>query len=103
MGGKGYVWVNGHNLGRYWSIQAEGTCDACDYRGKFVAKNHCKVGCNTSRSQRFYHVPIDWVTKTDNFLVLMEEIGGNPQAISLVDHKMGVECGSVGEDYPKDD
>ncbi|MCA1933896.1 MAG: beta-galactosidase [Asticcacaulis sp.] len=36
--GKGYVWVNGHNLGRYWSVGPQ--------RAVFVPAPYLKVGVN---------------------------------------------------------
>ncbi|KJE94952.1 beta-D-galactosidase [Capsaspora owczarzaki ATCC 30864] len=101
--GKGYVWVNGHNLGRYWPtiLATNWPCDVCDYRGTYDAP-HCKQGCNMP-SQTHYHVPREWLQAENNVLVLLEEMGGNPSKIALVEREEYVSCGVVGEDYPADD
>eukprot|EP00850_Spirogloea_muscicola_P009760 SM000055S18294 [mRNA] locus=s55:671953:676998:+ [translate_table: standard] len=82
--GKGFAWVNGHGLGRYWpSIIAESTdCPkTCDYRGPYDF-NKCKWGCGEP-TQRWYHVPREWLRRSGNVLVLFEEMGGDPTLISL--------------------
>src|SRR6185312_1914411 len=42
--GKGVVWINGHNLGRYWNIG----------------------------SQQTFYVPVEWLKKGDNEIVVFE-------------------------------
>ena len=56
---KGFVWVNGHGIGRYWQIEAKGNCSACHYAGEFTP-NKCRVGCGEP-TQRYYHVPWEWL------------------------------------------
>jgi len=42
---KGFVWVNGNNLGRYYPTAiAGGSCAPCDYRGSFNP-DKCREGC----------------------------------------------------------
>lgn len=53
--GKGFAWVNGNNIGRYWpSYLAEDGCstDACDYRGPYTDKK-CLSNCGQP-TQRWY-------------------------------------------------
>lgn len=53
--GKGYAWVNGNNLGRYWPsfIAPEDGCDdECDYRATYDA-SQCNYGCGEP-TQRWY-------------------------------------------------
>ncbi|KAJ6739121.1 BETA-GALACTOSIDASE RELATED [Salix koriyanagi] len=38
--GKGQVWINGHSIGRYWTLYAEGNCTGCSYSATF---RPCKV------------------------------------------------------------
>lgn len=102
---KGFVFVNGHNLGRYWvsQIAPMGDCDTCDYRGPHT-QTRCQQGCGRP-SQRWYHLPRDWLHDdgTPNLLVLFEEIGSDPDGVSLVTRETDVVCGSVGENWPADD
>lgn len=46
--GKGFAWVNGNNIGRYWPsyIAQENGCsvEACDYRGAYDDKK-CTTNC----------------------------------------------------------
>lgn len=54
--GKGFAWVNGHNLGRYWpSYPAEqdgcNISQSCDYRGAYD-NNKCVYNCGQP-SQRW--------------------------------------------------
>jgi len=97
--GKGFVWVNGHGLGRYWNITAVGSCGAC-YNGGAYSPSMCPAGCGQP-SQRFYHVPRDWLSATgENLLVLFDDIGGDPSGIKVVQREAGRICGYVGENWP---
>lgn len=79
---KGFVYVNGHGVGRYWNILASGSCppcteieEKCDYRGAYEPER-CRCDCGQP-SQVFYKVPRSWL-KTDgshNTIVLLEEQG----------------------------
>ncbi|GLJ35538.1 hypothetical protein SUGI_0714570 [Cryptomeria japonica] len=85
---KGQAWVNGHHIGRYFpSFKAptDGCSDTCDYRGTYSPTN-CITGCGKS-CQEWYHVPRSWLHPTNNVLVLLEEIGGDPSK----DHKAAAE------------
>ena len=43
--GKGQVWVNGHQIGRYWTLYApKDGCQTCDYRGAYDS-NKCLTNC----------------------------------------------------------
>lgn len=80
--GKGQVWINGQSIGRYWpAYKASGSCGECNYAGYFNEKK-CQSNCGEA-SQRWYHVPRSWLT-SQNFLVVFEEMGGDPSGISLV-------------------
>ncbi|XP_039686051.1 beta-galactosidase 7 [Medicago truncatula] len=97
--GKGYAWVNGHSLGRYWpSYNAdEDGCsdDPCDYRGEY---NDTKCVSNCGKpSQRWYHVPRDFIEDGVNTLVLFEEIGGNPSQINFQTVIVGSACANAYE------
>jgi len=80
--GKGFAYVNGHGLGRYWNITAGGNCpscanidSSCNYRGNY-SPGKCSCDCGVP-SQRYYHVPRDWLAAAggSNDLILIEEVG----------------------------
>ncbi len=81
--GKGYAWINGHNVGRYYLTLAKGNCAPCDYRRLYYA-GKCQVGCGQF-SQRFYNVPLDWVLQGENTLVVFEETGGDIEGVKVVE------------------
>jgi hypothetical protein len=62
--GKGSLWFNSFMLGGYWSIR--------DNQGRY--------------SQQYYHVPRDYLKPPGegNLVVFMEEIGGEPTGVSLI-------------------
>ncbi|XP_074307942.1 beta-galactosidase 6 isoform X4 [Silene latifolia] len=59
---KGEAWINGQSIGRYWVslLTATGT-----------------------PSQTLYHVPRSFLKPTENLVVVLEEIGGDPLGISV--------------------
>ncbi|XP_020223294.1 beta-galactosidase [Cajanus cajan] len=81
--GKGEVWINGQSIGRHWPAYiAHGSCNACNYAGYYTDKK-CRAYCGKP-SQRWYHVPRSWLNSGSNFLVVLEEWGGDPNGIALV-------------------
>ncbi|WCJ32211.1 Beta-galactosidase [Euphorbia peplus] len=95
--GKGVAWVNGKSIGRYWpkAIAPENGCNPCDYRGTY-GPSKCETGCGQP-TQRYYHIPRDWLNQQDNYLVLFEELGGNPSKISFQTVTVGKVCGNANE------
>ncbi|KAG2308889.1 hypothetical protein Bca52824_028637 [Brassica carinata] len=77
--GKGQAWVNGHHIGRYWSIvaQKDGCDRTCDYRGAYTS-DKCTTNCGKP-------------TQTRN--------RGNPFKISVKTVTAGVLCGQVSESH----
>ncbi|KQK06119.2 beta-galactosidase 7 isoform X2 [Brachypodium distachyon] len=74
--GKGEVWINGESIGRYW------------------------VSFKTPSgqpSQSLYHIPQHFLKNTDNLLVLVEEMGGNPLQITVNTVSITTVCSSVNE------
>ncbi|ONK55324.1 uncharacterized protein A4U43_UnF4920 [Asparagus officinalis] len=97
--GKGVAWINGENIGRYWTniMATSKNCTPCDYRGSFNAGRACNTGCNEI-GQRWYHVPREYLKAGEsNTLILFEEIGGNPENVSFQGVTVGTICGSVNE------
>ncbi|KAJ0903450.1 putative beta-galactosidase [Helianthus annuus] len=97
--GKGEAWVNGHHIGRYWTLAApeDGCQETCDYRGSYNS-DKCQTNCGKP-TQIWYHVPRSWLRPSDNLLVLFEETGGNPFEISVKTVSVGTVCAHVSEDY----
>ncbi|KAG8647136.1 beta-galactosidase 7-like isoform X2 [Manihot esculenta] len=94
--GKGVAWINGRSIGRYWpkySASEEGCDIVCDYRGAYKPEK-CNIGCGKP-SQRYYHVPRDWLKGEDNQLVLFEELGGNPSLVSFQTVTVGTVCANA--------
>ncbi|KAF7142336.1 hypothetical protein RHSIM_Rhsim05G0021700 [Rhododendron simsii] len=97
--GKGQVWINGESIGRHWpGYRARGNCGSCSYAGTFNEKK-CLSNCGES-SQRWYHVPRSWLKPSGNFLVVLEEWGGDPTGISLVRRTSGSVCADIYEGQP---
>ncbi|KAK6141947.1 hypothetical protein DH2020_024320 [Rehmannia glutinosa] len=100
--GKGQAWINGQSIGRYWPANispASGNCvDSCNYRGQYDQKK-CLRGCGKP-AQQHYHIPRSWLKPTGNILVMLEEIGGNPNNISFATREIGLICARVSESYP---
>ncbi|CAI9103760.1 OLC1v1002304C1 [Oldenlandia corymbosa var. corymbosa] len=42
--GKGQIWINGQNIGRYWTSWAKGNCGQCSYAGTY-REWKCLSGC----------------------------------------------------------
>ncbi|PON48713.1 Glycoside hydrolase [Trema orientale] len=81
--GKGQIWINGQNIGRYWpSYIASGRCNKCSYTGTYH-ETKCLLGCGEA-SQKWYHVPRSWLYPKGNLLVVFEEQGGDPSGISMM-------------------
>ncbi|CAM8905593.1 unnamed protein product [Rhodiola kirilowii] len=99
--GKGQAWVNGHHIGRYWTLVSpkHGCQETCDYRGAYNS-NKCTTNCGKP-TQIWYHVPRAWLTASNNLLVIFEEVGGNPFAIAVKARYTSTICSQVSElHYP---
>ncbi|WVZ98708.1 hypothetical protein U9M48_044108 [Paspalum notatum var. saurae] len=74
--GKGEVWINGESIGRYWvSFRAP----------------------SGNPSQSLYHIPRQFLNPQDNILVIFEEMGGDPQLITVNTVSVTRVCGNVKE------
>ncbi|KAF1861390.1 hypothetical protein Lal_00025688 [Lupinus albus] len=96
--GKGQIWINGQNIGRYWTASAVGNCSDCSYAGSFRPPK-CQLGCGQP-TQRWYHVPRSWLKPDHNLLVVFEELAGDPSSISLVKRSVSSVCADVSEYHP---
>ncbi|KAK3124088.1 hypothetical protein QOZ80_8AG0640270 [Eleusine coracana subsp. coracana] len=77
--GKGFLFVNGEGLGRYW-----------------ISYKHA-LG---RPSQHLYHVPRSFLKEKGNALVLFEEEGGKPDAIMVLTVKRDNVCTFMSENNP---
>ncbi|XP_062204504.1 beta-galactosidase 15 isoform X1 [Phragmites australis] len=97
--GKGQAWVNGHLIGRYWSLVApeSGCPSSCNYAGAY-GDSKCRSNCGMP-TQSWYHIPREWLQESGNLLVLFEETGGDPSQISLEVHYTKIICSRISENY----
>ncbi|XP_038893262.1 beta-galactosidase 7-like [Benincasa hispida] len=96
--GKGHAWVNGLSIGRFWPsliVGNDGCNSTCDYRGAYDSKK-CAGNCGNP-TQRWYHVPRSFLSNDTNTLILFEEIGGNPQQVSIQTIALRTICGNANE------
>jgi hypothetical protein len=103
--GKGQAFVNGKPIGRYWNIigtvgsftndqfRADPKCSYTD----FWAPAKCR-GEFGKATQRFYHVPQEWLyTDKTNKVTLFEESGGDLSKVQFVKICKGGPC--TGENF----
>ncbi|MDR2674186.1 MAG: beta-galactosidase [Opitutaceae bacterium] len=77
--GKGLAWVNGECLGRYWTVGSAAP--------EKIPTEHNQVmhfAPPGGPSQRYYHVPREWLHDGKNVLLVFEETGGDPGGIKLM-------------------
>ncbi|EGC33370.1 hypothetical protein DICPUDRAFT_48969 [Dictyostelium purpureum] len=85
---KGFVYVNGFNIGRYFLMEAtQSNCTLKqDYIGIYTPSNN-RIDCNEP-SQSLYHIPLDWLflqqDKQYATVILFEEVNGDPTKIQLL-------------------
>ncbi len=72
---KGLAWINEECIGRYW------LAPGLDLREEW-ARGHVEVSNIGEPSQRYYHLPAEWLRER-NTLTLFEEAGGNPATIRI--------------------
>ncbi|KAL2937117.1 Beta-galactosidase 14 [Bienertia sinuspersici] len=78
---KGVVWVNGQNLGRYWSSY---------------------LTVMQASSQNEYHLPRSFLKPKDNLLVILDEAGGNIDTVQIETVNRDSICTRISEDWPAD-
>ena len=77
--GKGLVWINGRCIGRHWLVNAKGFNPI----GPLAWKAPVTVVGEGQPTQRFYHVPLDWLEDI-NQLVIFEETSASPEKVAIV-------------------
>ncbi|KAL5740697.1 hypothetical protein ACOSQ2_029877 [Xanthoceras sorbifolium] len=96
--GKGEAWVNGKSIGRYWpSLYAgkDGCPYKCDYNQSYSG-SQCQTNCGQS-TQRWYHIPREFLNNRENVLVLFEEFGGTPDVVSVQTITVGSVCANAND------
>ena len=75
---RGRAFINGYDLGLYWLIQGD-----CHSPGpSFCTQDLINCG---EPSQRYYHIPGDWLKQEDNLLTIFEELGTQSlQSVGIV-------------------
>jgi hypothetical protein len=67
---RGTFWVNGHNLGRYWSKSCGAACP----------HPPCPSGAAPVPCQRYYSIPFDYLKEEKNVLTVLDEMGATDLA-----------------------
>ena len=78
--GKGHLWMNGYPLGRHWLIAGDGY--GPDQPWHFRDDNGMYLGEDTVETQRYYHIPLCWLS-TSNTLLIFEEQACLPADIRI--------------------
>jgi hypothetical protein len=77
---KGLLWLNGHELGRYWQLPAKHEVVEGD---KWLLP-YVTFDAPGKPTQLRYHLPREWLKPGKNVLIAFEEEGGNPAKSTLV-------------------
>lgn len=77
--GKGLVWVNGECLGRHWLVHIRAQKDKHLEHGTGLLMDESTA----EPSQRYYHLPREWVRPGRNEIIVFEETGGDPRAVQV--------------------
>jgi hypothetical protein len=76
MMGKGMLWLNGQCLSRYWLLPI------LESERVHLEHDQLQAEYKSEPSQRYYHIPREWLCE-ENELLVFEELGGNAQSIRL--------------------
>jgi hypothetical protein len=79
---KGMIWINGRCLGRYWQFPVTQDTPVDDWW-----RAHIRVDGWGEPTQKYYHVPTDWLKVGRNEIVIFEERGALPTGCKLVRRK----------------
>ena len=74
---RGHAFINGNDIGLYWLIQG-----ACRNATRWCQQ--VQINCDKP-TQRYYHIPSDWVMPTNNLLTIFDDSGApSPQSVGFV-------------------
>jgi hypothetical protein len=71
---KGMLWLNGHDIGRYWQLPAKHEV----VKGDRWLLPYVTFDPPGKPTQQRYHLPREWLRSGDNVLIAFEEQGGSP-------------------------
>jgi beta-galactosidase len=75
---RGHAFINGNDLGIYWLIQ--GFC----HDSTPCCCQQAQINC-MEPTQRYYHIPSDWLMPKDNLITIFDELGAHsPGSVGLV-------------------
>jgi len=75
---RGHAFINGHDIGMYWLIH--GVC----YDKAACCCEQKEINCNEP-TQRYYHIPSDWLMSKNNLLTIFDDLGARtPESVQLV-------------------
>ena len=77
--GKGLVWINGQCIGRHWLVRIREQKDKHLEHGTGLLMDESTA----EPSQRYYHLPREWVRSGRNEIIVFEETGGDPRAVQV--------------------
>jgi hypothetical protein len=77
---KGLLWLNGHDLGRYWQLPAKHEI----VKGDRWLVPYVTFDPPGKPTQLRYHMPREWLKTGDNVLIAFEEQGGAPTRAQIV-------------------
>jgi len=128
--GKGYAWVNGHNIGRYYDVLGNASCTPFNYTGRslqsFAADDDFETMRNARNArnaksvdsvltswwlpnwradcqmltQQFYHVPAAWITPGGKTLVVVLEEVGGDPTTIQLIKRTGGPLCVQGPEHP---
>jgi len=76
---KGFIWINGFALGRYWQISSEK-----EVPDHYPGKGYIVLTGLGKPPQIYYHIPGELINKKNNTLVIFDEEGASPEDAYLV-------------------
>ncbi|CAF2383629.1 unnamed protein product [Rotaria sp. Silwood2] len=75
---RGHAFINGNDLGLYWLLQGvcrDSTPCCCQ---------QAQINC-LEPTQRYYHIPSDWLMPTNNLLTIFDDLGApSPGSVGIV-------------------
>jgi hypothetical protein len=75
---RGHAFINGNDLGLYWLIQG-----VCQDKTPCCCQQ-AQISC-LEPTQRYYHIPSDWLMPKNNLITIFDDLGANsPGSVGLV-------------------
>ena len=75
---RGHAFINGNDLGLYWLIK-----NVCHDTPPCCCQQ-TQINC-LKPSQRYYHIPSDWLMPTNNLITIFDDLGAeSPGSVGFV-------------------